>query len=120
MAVCLAAGDPHTVLGVELPGVRVRSHAGRARRIFKESQCGGGGGGNCGCFATNNTEMSLNASAIVACLYKFKFGCSGAGSASVRILPAWALLLLSALARVLGSRSHPPLNQQQRMAGRTG
>lgn len=43
MAVCLAAGDPHMVLGVELPGVRVRSHAGRARRIFKESQCGGGG-----------------------------------------------------------------------------
>lgn len=57
---------------------------------------------------------------IVACLYKFKCGCRGLEAASARILPAWTLLLFSALASVRCARSRPPVNQQQRMARQTG
>lgn len=67
--------------------------------------------------------MSWLLTIIVACLYKFKFGCSEAGScicqdfASVGILPSWTLLLFSAPASTSYSRFPPPLSQQQRMAG---
>lgn len=64
--------------------------------------------------------MSRPPTIIVACLYKFKFGCRGAGRGICRDSASWTLLLFSALTRVPCSRSPPPLNLQQRLAGQTG